>query len=122
MIEPDFSYIYEQHILSENKITVVSSLKNITIPYGVLNIKENGILTSVLEKPRLSYLINTGMYIVDSDMLDMIPKNTFFHMTQLLENAIKAGKKVGIYPIGEDKFLDMGEFAELRRMEEIMNV
>ncbi len=84
------------HIESENKITIVSSLKNITIPYGVLNVREHGILESMEEKPSFSYLINTGMYVIDPDLLEMIPQNTFYHMTNLIEDAKKKGMQVGV--------------------------
>ena len=39
-------------------------------------------------------------------------------MPHLIEEVIKQGKKVGIYPIGENAFLDMGELEEMRKMEE----
>ena len=74
------------------------------------------------EKPKLSYFINTGMYILNPDVLDRIPQDTFFHMTDLADALMEAGKKVGMYPISEDSFLDMGEFEEMRRMEQKLNL
>ena len=46
------------------------------------------------------------------------PDHTEFHMTDLVENVMQDNSKVGIYPVSEDSFLDMGEFHEMRRMEE----
>ena len=43
-------------------------------------------------------------------------------MTDLADKLMKAGRKVGMYPISEDSFLDMGEFEEMRRMEEKLNL
>lgn len=122
LINADYEDIYRYHTKSGNKMTMVSALKNIEIPYGVVHSGENGIITSMEEKPKLSYFINTGMYIVDADVLDKIPKDTFFHMTDLANLLMDEGLQVGMYPVSEDSFLDMGEFEEMRRMEEKLNI
>ena len=74
------------------------------------------------EKPKLSYFINTGMYVINPDTIDLIPDDTMFHMTHLVEKVMQQGGKVGTYPISEDSFLDMGEFEEMKRMEEKLNI
>lgn len=122
LIGADYEDIYNHHKKSGNVMTIVSALKNIEVPYGVLRFAENGIVTAVEEKPKLSYLINTGMYIVNPEILEKIPENTFFHMTHLMDTLMKEGLQVGMYPISEDLFLDMGEFEEMRRMEEKLNI
>ncbi len=118
LIETELDDIYQQHVEEGNDITIVAAMKNTTIPYGVLNIKEQGVVEGIEEKPVYSHLINTGMYVVNQDMLDLIPKDKFYHMTNLVEDAISRGYKVGMYPVGEDSFLDMGEIEEMKRMEQ----
>lgn len=122
LILADYEDVYEYHKKSGNAITVVSALKNIVVPYGVLHSKENGELIGLEEKPKLSYFVNTGMYVINPNMIEMIPDDEMFHMTQLVEKAMYNGEKVGMYPISEDSFLDMGEFDEMHRMEEKLNV
>lgn len=122
LVIADYSEIFDYHVNAKNAITVVAALKNVTIPYGVMHTKENGELVTIEEKPRLSYMINTGMYIVNPDMIKKIPDNQMYHMTHLIEQAMKDGEKVGVYPISEDSFLDMGEFSEMRRMEEKLHI
>ncbi len=121
LIETDYKKLLDFHISSSNDITIVSSMKNILVPYGVLYSKEQGVITAMKEKPQLSYFINTGMYIVNPDILDMIPEHSFFHMTDLSELLIKEGRQVGMYPISENSFLDMGEFEEMKKMEDRIN-
>lgn len=118
LIDANYEDIYEYHKRSGNVMTIVSALKNIEVPYGVLKTAENGVITAFEEKPKLSYFVNTGMYIVNGDMLEKIPKDTFFHMTHLAEKLMDEGLQVGMYPISEESFLDMGEFEEMRRMED----
>lgn len=122
LVFADYADIYQYHMDSGNDVTIVSSLKNIVIPYGVLHSKENGQLTEIEEKPRLSYFINTGMYVINPDVIKKIPDDTVFHMTDLVGSVMSDGGKVGLYPISEDSFLDMGEFSEMRRMEEKLNI
>jgi NDP-sugar pyrophosphorylase family protein len=74
------------------------------------------------EKPKLSYFVNTGMYILNPELIHDIPEDTFFHMTDLADKLLKEGRKVGMYPISEDSFLDMGEFEEMHRMEQKLNL
>lgn len=118
MIMENYEQIMEYHMESGNDMTIVSSLKNTVIPYGVLKAKEHGLIISMEEKPQLSHFINTGMYIINPEYLKWIPKGVVFHMTDLVEMMMKAGKRVGMYPISERAFFDMGEFEELKKMEE----
>ena len=92
------------------------------MPYGVIRASENGRIECMEEKPRLSYFVNTGMYILNPDLLKEIPEDTFFHMTDLADKLLAQGRQVGMYPISEDSFLDMGEFEEMHRMEQKLNL
>jgi len=122
IINADYKDLYNFHIKSGNVITIVSSLKNITVPYGVLKTRENGELIELEEKPKLSYFINTGMYVINPDTIKLIPASKIYHMTHLIEDVKQKGGKVGIYPVSEESFLDMGEFDEMRRMEQKLSV
>lgn len=122
LIRTDYSLLYQHHLDSKNAITVVAALKNDTIPYGVVYSNEGGELDKMVEKPTRSYLINTGMYVINPEMIRLIPDDTLFHMTQLVEKAKEQGHRIGVYPVSEDSFLDMGEFAEMKRMEQKLDV
>lgn len=122
LINADYGDIYTYHQEAGNELTIVTALKNIVVPYGVVHSRENGAVISMDEKPRLSYFVNTGMYVLNAELLKDIPEDTFFHMTDLSEQLLKEGRKVGMYPISEDSFLDMGEFEEMHRMEKKLNL
>lgn len=122
LIHANYGDIYRYHLETENELTIVTALKNIVVPYGVIHSSENGRIHSMEEKPKLSYFVNTGMYILSPGLLQEIPGNTFFHMTDLADKLLQEGRKVGMYPISEDSFLDMGEFEEMHRMEEKLNL
>ena len=122
LIDADYADIYKYHRESGNKLTIVSALKKITVPYGVLNTGKNGVIKSMEEKPSLSYFVNTGMYILEPDILSRIPDDTFFHMTDLADLLMKNQQQVGMYPVSEEAFLDMGELEEMSRMEEKLSI
>lgn len=122
LILADYNDIYQYHLNSGNDITMVSALKNIQVPYGVLHTGDNGGLESIEEKPKLSFFINTGMYIINPETIDLIPDDVMFHMTHLVEAVMRNGGKVGTYPVSEDSFLDMGEFDEMKRMKEKLHI
>lgn len=118
LIDTDYEELYEHHKSSGNAMTMVTALKNILVPYGVVNSRENGAIVSLEEKPKMSYFVNTGMYVLSPEAVKEIPEHTFWHMTDLAEKLMAQGKQVGMYPISEESFLDMGEFEEMHRMEE----
>lgn len=121
LVLTDYGTLYDFHIKSGNMVTIVSALKNIVVPYGVLHSKENGEISGMDEKPKLSYFVNTGMYVINPEVIEKIPDNTFFHMTDLVDAVMESGGKAGMYPVSEDSFLDMGEFDEMQRMEKKLN-
>ena len=121
LIEADYEKVLSFHKESGNALTIVSSLKNVTIPYGVLHSSQNGVISSMEEKPQLSYFINTGMYVLDPQYIEKIPDDTFYHMTHLADQLMSDGLQVGMYPISENSFLDMGEFEEMKKMEARIN-
>ena len=118
LIEADYFDIVKYHKEQGAKITLVSSLKNYTIPYGVIEIGQDENLKSIIEKPNYDFLVNTGMYILEADVVKDVPEDVFFHITDLIEEYIKKEDKIAIYPVSEGAWLDMGQFKEMEIMLE----
>ncbi len=110
LIEADYADILKFHNERRNKITLVSSMKNFSIPYGICEMKNGGILKNIKEKPEFDFFVTTGMYVLDKTVLNDIPKNKFYNMTDLVSDYLKKGHKIGVYPISEKSWLDMGQF------------
>ena len=115
IIETDFIDLLKYHRVNENGITIVASVKHYKIPYGICEIENGGTLLSIKEKPEFDFLVNTGMYILNSDILEYIPNNEFFHATHLIEKIKAENRKIGIYPISEDSWIDTGEWVEYKK-------
>ena len=104
------------HRENHNVITMICAYKNIKIPYGVIEMGLNGSIEAMKEKPELSFLTNTGIYIVEPEVLDDIEYNVPIGFPDIIENERKKGKKVAIYPVSENEWLDMGQLSELEKM------
>jgi dTDP-glucose pyrophosphorylase len=48
----------------------------------------------------------------------MIPESTFIHITDVIKLCIEQNKKVGMYPVSGDHWMDMGQIDELKIMTE----
>lgn len=112
IIDEDYSEILKYHRANGNEITVVAALKTISIPYGTLETGDQGLLKSIHEKPEMTYKINTGMYILEPGLINEIPKGEFYHITFLIEKLIHSGRKVGVFPINEGSWTDIGNWDE----------
>lgn len=118
LIDQDYSEILDFHYQNKNEFTIVAALKNYSIPYGTLETGNNGELIGLKEKPDFSILVNTGMYILEPNLLDEIPNDTFFHITHLIEKLKSENRKVGVFPISEGSWLDTGEWDEYNKTQE----
>ena len=115
IIKADYTSLYEYHQKGEYDITLVASAKEYIIPYGTCELNGDGHLSHINEKPQYDFLINTGLYVLDPDVLKLIPKNKFYHITHLIEDAKIQGKKVGVFPIDDDAWIDVGQWAEYQK-------
>lgn len=112
IIDEDYAEILKYHKQNNNEITVVAALKNYAIPYGTLETGVSGRLQSIQEKPDITFKINTGMYILEPHLIKEIPENVFYHITYLIEKLIQEDRKVGVFPINEGSWTDIGNWEE----------
>lgn len=114
-IDQEYAEIYDYHLKNGNELTIVSAIKNYQIPYGTLTTKENGLLEEIKEKPDLNFQINTGFYIVEPHLINEIPENEFYHITNLMQKLLKENRKVGVFPVSEGSWMDVGQWDEYNK-------
>jgi dTDP-glucose pyrophosphorylase len=115
IVRADYADLLETHVRGGHDITMVASIKSYPIPYGVCELGPEGRLSRIVEKPRYDLLVNTGMYVIDAKALDLIPEERMFHATDLVGAVLARGGRVGVYPVGESAWFDIGEWAEYQR-------
>ncbi len=116
LILADYSEIVKFHKKNKNDITMICARKNITIPYGIVNIDEKDVLESIEEKPEYSFLTNTAMYIVEPEILKDLKRNVRIDFPDIIKMEKEKGRKIGVYTVEEDEWLDMGQMSELENM------
>lgn len=118
--EQDYRDVYDYHVSNRNDLTIVTMVKTFKIPYGVIETGEDGLMTSLSEKPELTYQVNTGVYILNPSCIEEIPKGEFFHITHLMEKIKARGGRVGCFPVSEHAWKDMGEWPEYLKMIKVL--
>ncbi len=116
IIKTDYVNLYEFHQRNGYDVTLVASAKEYIIPYGTCELNGDGHLSHIEEKPKYDFLINTGLYVLNPDIISLIPKNKFYHITHLVEDAKNKGKKVGVFPIDDNSWIDVGQWAEYKKV------
>ena len=91
---------------------------SISVPYGIFNVNEENI-TGLTEKPTYNYYANAGIYLIKREMLNLIPENTFFNATDLIELLISQHKKVVRFPI-HGYWIDIGNKDEYAKAQDIV--
>jgi len=115
IIRDNYCKIYEFHKDRKFDLTLVASMQHHTVPYGVCEIGNEGNLKEIKEKPEYDFLVNAGMYLLEPSVFKLIPKDEYFNMTDLIERAQKEGLTVGVYPVSEKSYVDIGQLSEYKK-------
>lgn len=116
LLTADYESMLKFHKENGNVITMICANKNMHIPYGVVEVGENGSIEEMREKPLISFLTNTGIYIVEPEVIDDVEDNESIGFPDIIEREIQKGKKVAVYPVSENDWMDMGQLPELEKM------
>lgn len=118
--EQDYRDVWDYHVQNHNDMTIVTMVKSFKIPYGVIETGEDGLMTALKEKPEQTFQVNTGVYILNPNLIEDIPEGEFFHITHLMERVQARGGRVGCFPVSEHSWKDMGEWPEYLKMIDVL--
>jgi len=110
----NFEHLLNHHLSDSATATMCLRKYEYDIPYGVVNLDSSKNIISIEEKPQYSYFVNGGIYLINPEVLDYIPKNEFFDMPSLFEILIKDGKICTTYTIKE-YWLDIGRLSDYEK-------
>ena len=116
IVKANFENVLALHEEQNASLTIISSVQHYEIPYGVINFKDGGEVVNIQEKPEYTFTINTGVYILNKDVLGFIPADTHMDMTDLIKILTEKGKKVLTYPVNEKEYLDIGQWKEYKKV------
>lgn len=106
IMQADMDDLVKRHMESQVMGTMCIRQHNTSIPFGVVH-TDGRYITSLVEKPSYTYFINAGIYCLNPEVIDLIPPDTFYNMTDLFEALIEKQHKTTTYLI-EGSWIDVG--------------
>ena len=116
LLTANYESMLKFHKQSGNAITMICAYKNINIPYGIVEMGPQGVIEDMKEKPLLSFLTNTGIYIVEPEVVEDIEDDTAMGFPDIIDMERKKGRRVAVFPVSENDWMDMGQLPELEKM------
>lgn len=114
----NFEDFYLHYLNTDADMAVAAIPYSISVPYGIFNMDDKKVV-GMTEKPTYTYYANAGIYLIRKELLNLIPKDTFFNATDLLEAAVKQNKNVVHYPI-KGYWIDIGNKDEYAKAKDIV--
>ena len=109
----NFERLMSFHINSHSSATMCVRNHEIQIPYGIIKIDQDNNIRALEEKPLKKYLINSGIYVFDPEVINLIPTNEYFDMPSLFESMISKGMTAKTYESSEF-WIDIGSLADYK--------
>ena len=109
----NFEKMLDFHVEHNSKATMCVREYDIEVPYGVVNVANENI-TSIIEKPIHSFFVNSGIYLLEPDCVDLIPDNEFYDMPTLFDELIAAKEKIISFPL-QEYWLDIGRIVDYEK-------
>lgn len=116
MFAPAVSYghLMEHHARSNALMTVCGALHQHQVPFGVIDVDEQGRVSGVREKPIENFVVAAGVYVLDPAVLDLVPRTGVVEMPDVINAVPKEGARSGVSVYAhEGQWHDLGHFDTL---------
>ena len=114
LIRCDYNSLVNYHFENKYDLTVVVTKKTEIFNYGSCEVNQKGNLIKIKEKPETTFLANTGFYLMSSSVIKLIKKNESLGMNTLIERCIKKKYKIGVFPIQDSEWQDLGNWGKFK--------
>lgn len=111
-----FSRLLDFHLANEADVTISIRQHPITVPFGVVDINQAGIVT-IHEKPRYTFDINVAIYVLSPRAIRQARIGHKIDMPDLIQNLIVMGYKAVVFPMFEN-WIDIGSIVDFNRARE----
>lgn len=115
----DYENLYLAFYNKKADLAIASVPYTINIPYAILEEKENHQVVNFKEKPSNTHYANAGIYILKKSLIQDIPKNKFFNVTDLLKDLLNTQKNIIHNPL-IGYWIDIGKHEDLNKAREII--
>ncbi len=115
LINTSYKKLYDFHLRHKFDLTIVGAVQKIQIPFGICEVDNDFSLIQMKEKPATYHIINTGVYIVNPGILDIIPPGKFYDITDFIRDIQKVGGEIGVYPIAQNSWINLGSLNDFQK-------
>jgi NDP-mannose synthase len=103
----DYGKFYTEHVARKSIFTISAARREHVNLYGVLEENQQHVLTGFFEKPKQSFLVSMGVYMLHKDVLNFIPAGESFGFDQLMLRFLELKKDVRVEEF-KGYWLDIG--------------
>jgi dTDP-glucose pyrophosphorylase len=116
-----YENLYNFHKEKKSDLTIVGCFKKYKISYGEIVLENDSTFKKINEKPTLKLLINSGLYIMSRKIINLIKKNQYIDMDNLIRIVKNKNLRINVYPIEDNYWNDLGEWDEFHKFKKINN-
>lgn len=109
----NFAHLLDFHGAHGAMATMCVREYEMQVPYGVIETRSHRIL-DIREKPTERYLVNAGVYVLQPEVLKLIPESHFFDMPDLFKRLMERDMETAVFPIRE-YWMDIGQMDDFHR-------
>lgn len=121
IIDTNYYSLMTHHEKYKNDITLVGTKKKFLLPYGILESDKYHNLLKIKEKPNLSFIINSGLYVINKKVIQNLKTVKKIDMNELINQSIKKKFKVGVFSLNENSWTEVGQWKEFNKFKKDNN-
>jgi NDP-sugar pyrophosphorylase family protein len=114
----DLEDMYQNLVQSKADMVVASTEYKIDIPYAILEEEERQV-KRIAEKPSYVYHSNAGIYMLSKALVNQIPKQQFYDITDVMDDILDRGQRLVHVPI-RGYWIDIGSPADYKRAQDFI--
>lgn len=118
LTDVSFSGLFSRHLDARSDFSISAFRREIATDFGVLHTGENGTLMAFQEKPRLPYTVSMGIYVLNRNVIDLIPAHQAFGFDQLVHRLLELGRNPRVFP-HEGLWLDLGRAEDFLAAQQV---
>lgn len=103
----NFVELARYHVKMKSCATICAKKYTYQLPYGKIVEDDSGNLKKIIEKPKIEYFINTGVYVFNRKVVKKYISKGLFDCDLLIQRIKKNKKKIKLYPVHES-WIDIG--------------
>lgn len=115
----DFEDLFLYLQREDADLTVACIPYQVNVPYAVMETEGKNV-KGLKEKPTYTHYSNAGIYLMKREIIELLPKQSLFNATDLIELLIAQGKKVVAYPL-VGYWLDIGKHEDYIKAQQDFN-